>query len=212
MRSPHDNTDDSSVPTGKPHESPDHQTTMKRSMFQDAEDLLPTRLSLLGRLKNWEDEESWREFFNTYWKLIYGVAIRAGLNDAEAQDVVQETIITVAKQMPNFNYDPGIGSFKGWLLNITRWRINDQLRKRKRDAAPRKPTHDATTLDTELIESVPDPVGNELDRVWDQEWEKTSSTSPSKTSNPTSAPNTFRSSTSTSSRNGLFARSPARSA
>ena len=141
-------------------------------MFQDAEDLLPTRLSLLGRLKNWEDEESWREFFNTYWKLIYGVAMRAGLNDAEAQDVVQETIITVAKQMPSFNYDPGIGSFKGWLLNITRWRINDQLRKRKRDAAPRKPSHDATTVDTELIESVPDPVGNELDRVWDQEWEK----------------------------------------
>ena len=42
---------------------------------------------------------AWKDFFDTYWRLIHGLAIKAGLNDAEAQEVVQETIIAVAKQM-----------------------------------------------------------------------------------------------------------------
>jgi len=33
-------------------------------------DSIPTRSSLLGRLKDWEDQESWRDFFETYWRLI----------------------------------------------------------------------------------------------------------------------------------------------
>ena len=44
------------------------------------EELLPTRHSLLDRLRDWEDQASWREFFNTYWKFIYSVAIRSGLS------------------------------------------------------------------------------------------------------------------------------------
>jgi RNA polymerase sigma-70 factor (ECF subfamily) len=76
-------------------------------------------------------EANWKTFFDSYWKLIYGVAIKAGLDDAEAQKVVQETIIAVAKQMEGFKYDPKIGSFKGWLLHTTRWRIADKMRKRR---------------------------------------------------------------------------------
>src|SRR5690348_4799800 len=90
----------------------------------EADNLIPTRHSLLERMKNWED------FFNTYWKLIYGVAVKAGLNDAEAQDVVQETITTVAKGIKDFKVGSAHGSFSSWLLQTTRWRIADQFRKR----------------------------------------------------------------------------------
>lgn len=48
------------------------------------DDTIPTRQSLLERLKDWEDQKSWGDFFNTYWKLIYGVARQAGLTEAEA--------------------------------------------------------------------------------------------------------------------------------
>jgi len=72
----------------------------------------PTRRSLLSRLRQWDDQESWQDFFSTYSKLIYGVALRAGLAEAEAEDIVQETVISVARQMPNFRYDPAQGSFK----------------------------------------------------------------------------------------------------
>ena len=134
-------------------------------------DLIPTRVTLLGRLKNWEDQESWLEFFNTYWKLIYGVAIKAGLTDTEAQEVVQETVILVAKKMPKFEYDPAIGSFKSWLLHTTRWRVNDQFRKRhvEREAASRRPDD---TSRTPFIERVPDPASLIQDEVWNKEWQK----------------------------------------
>src|SRR5207248_6656651 len=90
-----------------------------------------TRRSLVDRLENREDQKSWHDFFETYWRLIYSVASKAGLNDAEAQDVVQETVITVVKNIGGLKYDPKAGSFKGWLLHITRWRIADQFRKRQ---------------------------------------------------------------------------------
>ena len=57
------------------------------SMSADPDDLVPTRWSLINRLKNWDDQTSWREFFDTYWRLIYSVATRAGLTDAEAPSV-----------------------------------------------------------------------------------------------------------------------------
>src|SRR5437667_12874824 len=93
-------------------------------------DSIPTRQSLLNRLKDWGDQASWQDFFDTYWQLIYNVAIKAGLSDTEAQEVVQETVIAVAKKIPEFKADPARGSFSAWLMRLTRWRIADQFRKR----------------------------------------------------------------------------------
>src|SRR5436190_14512821 len=90
---------------------------------------LPTRQSLLSRLRDCEDQAGWREFFETYWRLLYNVARKSGLADAVAQDVVQETVIAVARKMPGFHYEPAKGSFKQWLLLITRRRIQDHLRR-----------------------------------------------------------------------------------
>jgi RNA polymerase sigma-70 factor (ECF subfamily) len=138
------------------------------TMAGNPDGLIPTRRSLITRLKNWDDQESWKDFFDTYWKLIYGVAIKAGLNDAEAQEVVQETIIAVAKQMEGFKYDPKIGSFKGWLLHTTRWRISDQLRKRRGQA--RGIERECKTSRTATVERIPDPAGSNLETIWEQEW------------------------------------------
>src|SRR5439155_4963150 len=93
-------------------------------------EFIPTRRSLLSRLKDWNDQESWKVFFDTYWKLIFNAALRAGLTEAEAEDVVQETVIGVSKQLPAFVYDPARASFKTWLMRQTNWRIRDQFRKR----------------------------------------------------------------------------------
>ena len=67
---------------------------------------------------------------NRSWGLIYNAATQAGLTDAEAQDVVQETLIAVWKNMPRFAYGPVKGSFKVWVRQQTAWRIKGQLRKR----------------------------------------------------------------------------------
>src|SRR6266481_3693556 len=99
-------------------------------MEDEKDELSSTRWTLIGRLKNWDDQESWRDFFDTYWKLIYGVARKSDLTPSEAQEVVQETVISVSKKINDFKADPAYGSFKSWLLNLTRWRIIDQVRKR----------------------------------------------------------------------------------
>ena len=85
-------------------------------------DPIPTRHSLLNRLKDWGDQASWQDFFDTYWRLIYNVAVKAGLTDTEAQEVVQETVISVAKKISEFKTDPAHGSFSAWLMRLTRWR------------------------------------------------------------------------------------------
>jgi RNA polymerase sigma-70 factor (ECF subfamily) len=132
--------------------------------------MLQTRQSLISRLKDQGDNESWQDFFNTYWKLIYSFACRSGLQDAEAQEVVQETVIAVSKQMPGFKYDKSKGSFKGWLLRLTSWRIADQHRKRKRDAAVME-SLDRGADGTPWVARVPDPA-SPGDRIWDEEWKK----------------------------------------
>jgi len=132
-------------------------------------EFLPTRQSLLHRLKNLDDQTSWKDFFDTYWRLIYDVARKAGLTDAEAQDVVQETIISVARRIPEFRYDPEVGSFKGWLMQMTRWRIIDQVRKKQYQSGGKKMAREEP-LGTSLLERRAGSEGFVLERVWDEEW------------------------------------------
>src|SRR5262245_9772839 len=130
-------------------------------MVQDSIDPIPTRHSLLNRLKDLGDRESWQEFFDTYWQLIYKVALKAGLNDAEAQDVVQETLIALTKTISEFKADPARGSFSAWLMRLTRWRIADQFRKRQGASNVAGPKLGLSLDNTGLashMEQFPDPA------------------------------------------------------
>jgi RNA polymerase sigma-70 factor (ECF subfamily) len=138
-------------------------------MRNDATDTIPTRATLLKRLKSWSDDASWQEFFDTYWRLIYSVALKSGLSEHDAQDVVQETMVSVARKIHEFRSDPSLGSFKGWLLNLTRWRILDHLRRKSLPLAPGAPMR-SDEARTATVERVPDPGSLDLDRVWDDEW------------------------------------------
>ena len=130
-----------------------------------------TRKSLIARLENWDDQRTWDEFYQTYWRLIYSVGLKAGLRSDEAFDVVQETILSIAKQSKKRLYDPERGSFKTWLMNMTRWRINDQFRKRKKDTAMAGGEWD-NDRKTDVIDRFEDPKGDLLERMWDVEWKK----------------------------------------
>ena len=143
-------------------------------MATKLDEFIPTRASLLSRLKSWDDQESWRDFFNTYWKLIYTVALKRGLTEQEAQEVVQETIISVAKTMTGFKYNPAKCSFKGWLRHLTDKRIADQFRRRNKGAESLDTTPN-NTADTDFItyaQRVQDPNGETPDALWEQEWKQ----------------------------------------
>ena len=134
-------------------------------------DSLATHASLLERLKDLDDQGGWQEFYTTYRKLIFSFALKHGLTGTEAEEVVQETIVTVARNMPEFRYDPKRCSFKTWLFNLTLWRIQDQLRKRHPDEVSmhRKP---GETDRTSTVERVPGPEGERLTALWEEEWKK----------------------------------------
>jgi len=134
------------------------------------DDSLATRASLLGRIKNWEDAKSWAEFTQTYSRLIRAVALKAGLTESEAKDVEQETLLCVAKTIHEFESNPERGTFKSWLLNLTRWRIADQFRRRAPGAAQATPLSEATSTRTSTVERLPGPEN--LDAEWEIEWKK----------------------------------------
>lgn len=133
------------------------------------ESYLPTRQSLLSRLRNCEDHTGWREFFDAYWQLIYNVARKSGLADAEAQDVVQNTFIYLTRKMTKFRYDPARGSFKSWLRVVTRSRIAEFRRRHRAESLLRE---QLPAQDEEVWASIPDPAGDALDEVWQREWEE----------------------------------------
>jgi RNA polymerase sigma factor (sigma-70 family) len=135
------------------------------------EDLIPTRKSLLGRLKDWQDNESWQDFFDTYWKLIYGFAIKRGLTHQEAEEAVQETVLAVAKSIPGFEYDPARCSFKTWLLSVTQSKIANQYAKRARRPALIPAADDSRT--TPLMERFSDEAARQQwEGAWENEWRK----------------------------------------
>jgi RNA polymerase sigma-70 factor (ECF subfamily) len=128
------------------------------------DDSLPTRHSLLLRLRNLDDQESWRDFFETYWRLIYGVARKGGLSDADAQDIVQETVLSVAKTMPGYEYRRNQCSFKTWLHLLTRRRIADRIRRQSRE-----PSAAAASLDDNPSLAVPEENPQfPSDAEWDE--------------------------------------------
>jgi RNA polymerase sigma factor (sigma-70 family) len=130
---------------------------------------LHTRSSLLFRLRNWEDESSWEEFYTLYRKLVYGYARRYGLSHEEAEEVTQDVFVRVGKTVRDFESNPEKGSFRGWLMNLTRWRVMDKFRSRPH---PGRSPHGAEGDDrTATIERIPDP-GAEGD-LWEREWQNT---------------------------------------
>lgn len=135
------------------------------------DDPAATRSSLIHRLRNWEDHGSWQSFFDTYWKLIYSVALKSGLTDQESRDVVQETVVAVAKQLRDGGYDRTRSSFKNWLCLITRRRIVDHLRRRTDPNLRHEPAPtDAARTDT--VAGLADPASPAVDALWEDEWRK----------------------------------------
>ena len=97
-------------------------------MSAETESSLATRPSLLVRLKDWSQQTAWREFDHDSAPLLRKVARKAGLTEAEAGEVMQETLIAVAKKIGEFKHAGNRGSFRAWLYQQAHWRIADQFR------------------------------------------------------------------------------------
>lgn len=130
-----------------------------------------TRPSLLRRVQAWDDTASWSEFHRLYLKLIYGLARRSGLAHADAEDVTQDVFARVAQTIHQFESNPERGTFRGWLMNLTRWRIADKFADKPKGEQLSAGQRDQTaTGGTGTLGRLPAPDATATE--WELEWQR----------------------------------------
>src|SRR6266700_3016690 len=93
-----------------------------------------TSPTLLGRLRgNPGDQAAWGDFVERYGRKIYVWTRARGLQEADAQDVTQNVLLELARQMSGFEYRP-TGSFRAWLRTVAYRAWCDFLKVRGRTA------------------------------------------------------------------------------
>ncbi len=81
----------------------------------------PTRQSLIFRLHDVRNQAAWREFVEIYEPMIERIAIKLGLQRADAVDATQEVLIHLTKVVDRWQPREGTdGSFRGWLYRVAR--------------------------------------------------------------------------------------------
>ena len=90
-----------------------------------------TRESLLQRVKNQSDEQSWEDFVYYYRPFIYNVVRGMNIPHHDAEEIVQVVLVKSWNKLPDFEYDRGKGRFRGWLCQVTGNAVRDFIRKRR---------------------------------------------------------------------------------
>ena len=92
-----------------------------------------TRPSLLIRLRNPSDEDAWFEFAEIYRPVIVRLAIRKGLQSADAENVAQNVLVSIARVIENHEHDPQRAKFRTWLNRVAHNAILNALTRAKPD-------------------------------------------------------------------------------
>lgn len=125
-----------------------------------------TRASLLIRVRDSADRQAWAEFVELYAPLVYGFARRHGLQDADAADLTQEVLRSVAGAVKRLDYDPQRGTFRAWLYTVTRNTLNTFLARRRREAQG-----SGDTAMQAILENQP-AAGEDLTARWQRDYER----------------------------------------
>lgn len=124
---------------------------------------LDTRMTLLVRIRDAKDQMAWNDFFQLYAPLIYSYALKHGFQDADASDIAQDVMCTVARSISSFDYDRNKGSFRGWLVTVARNCIRKRWEQIRRQAMK-------TEITATLEQQLHDPSEESLSQ-WDREYE-----------------------------------------
>ncbi|MDD7986473.1 sigma-70 family RNA polymerase sigma factor [Lentisphaera marina] len=92
-------------------------------------ELNQTRESLLYRLKNSRDQLSWNEFCTAYERYIYLIVRGMSLDHHDAEDLTQDVLLKVYKNIADYEYSPESSKFRTWLSKICRNQVIDYIRK-----------------------------------------------------------------------------------
>lgn len=125
-----------------------------------------TRVTLLNRLKDGADADAWHEFVHLYGPVVYGFARKRGLQDADAADLMQEVLRSVARNAERMEYDPKRGTFRGWLYTVTRNKIYNFLNGQRN-----RPRGSGDSAAQERLDSIADR-DNDREDDWELEYQR----------------------------------------
>lgn len=124
-----------------------------------------TRASLLVQLRDGTNDGAWQEFMKLYGPVVYGFARKRGLQDADAADLMQDVMRSVATAIGRLDYDRSQGTFRGWLFTITRNRIFNFLSARRN-----RPQGSGDTGVNQMLDA--QAASSDGEDVWEVEYQR----------------------------------------
>ena len=125
-----------------------------------------TRVSLLIRIRDADDNDAWAQFTQVYGPLLHRYARKHGFQDADAADLTQDVLREVSKAIGEFEYDPKVGKFRSWLFTVARYMLNRMRTKRRR-----QPLAPGDSLVQQALANVP-AADLEDSAFWEEEYEQ----------------------------------------
>lgn len=122
-----------------------------------------TSLSLLDRVRETSDSESWNRLVALYGPLLKHWMHRYEIQDTDADDIVQEVLQAVMNELPKFEHNRQTGAFRSWLRTILVNRVRRFWRKRKH-----QPVATGTSSIEEMLNQLQDET-SEVSRIWNRE-------------------------------------------
>lgn len=96
-------------------------------------DFPETSHSLIARVKDLADGAAWAEFLGIYRPVVYRMARKRGMQDADAQDVTQRVFLSVSQAIDGWEPAPNGPPFRAWLVTVTRNAITKALARSRPD-------------------------------------------------------------------------------
>jgi RNA polymerase sigma-70 factor (ECF subfamily) len=128
--------------------------------------MVETSFSLLERLRNRPDPTAWHRLVDLYTPLIRNWLRRYLLQQPDVDDLVQEVLAVLVRELPRFRHDGRPGAFRSWLRTITVNRIRTFFHGQR--------TRPLATGDSDferVLDQLADPTST-LSRLWDEEHDR----------------------------------------
>lgn len=122
-----------------------------------------TSLSLLDRIRETSDSESWSRLVALYRPLLQRWLHRYEVQDSDADDIVQDVLAAVLNELPKFQHNRRTGAFRSWLRTILVNRVKRFWRSRRN-----QPVATGTSSIDEKLNQLQDEA-SELSQIWNRE-------------------------------------------
>jgi RNA polymerase sigma-70 factor (ECF subfamily) len=125
-----------------------------------------TSVSLLEHLRSNPEGEAWRRLVELYTPLLHAWLARHGVQTSDADDLVQEVLAVIVRQLPSFEHNRRSGAFRSWLRAIAVHRLRDFWRRRNY-----RPDAAGGSEFVKQLDQLEDPHSS-ASRVWDQDHDR----------------------------------------